>query len=122
ALFAEIAAAEGLPLRRRLRRLHRELGPGECARLALRADPRMRERLARLLAAPPDRVDGAPVQAVDDRDGLRLAFADGFLMLRASGTEPVLRLYAEAPDRARLARRLEAGRALLCMDGAGRAE
>src|SRR5690606_18071538 len=37
ALFAEIAAAEGLPLRRRLRRLHRELGPGECARLALRA-------------------------------------------------------------------------------------
>src|SRR5690606_29765562 len=110
ALFAEIAAAEGLPLRQRLRALHRQHGPSACARSALRADPRMRERLARLLALPPERVGGARVRAVDVRDGLRLAFADGFLMLRASGTEPLLRLYAEAPDRAQLARRLAAGR------------
>lgn len=122
ALFAEIAAAEGLPLRARVRALTRIHGASTSARAALRADPRARARLARLMAAPPDRVGGARVQAVDERDGLRLAFADGFLMLRASGTEPALRLYAEAPDRARLARRLAAGRALLRVDGGALAE
>lgn len=117
ALFAEIAAAEGLPLRRRLDALARRHGVSACARTAVRADPPAQARLARLAAAPPDRVGGARVVAVDRRDGLRLAFADGFLMLRASGTEPLLRLYAEAPDRARLAKRLAAGRALLRVDG-----
>jgi phosphomannomutase len=41
-------------------------------------------------------------------------------MLRGSGTEPVLRVYAEAGDRRMLARRLEAGRALLHVDGVKR--
>jgi phosphoglucomutase len=122
ALFAEMAADEGLPLRARLRALARRHGAGICARTALRADPRAQARLRGLTAAPPERVAGARVEGVDRRDGLRLAFADGFLMLRGSGTEPVLRLYAEAPDRARLARRLAAGRALLRVDGAAAAE
>jgi phosphoglucomutase len=121
-LFAEMAAEEGLPLRSRLRALARRHGAGVWARIARRTDPRVQARLARLAAAPPERVDGARVEAVDLRDGVRLAFADGFLMLRGSGTEPVLRLYAEAPDRGRLSRRLAAGRALLCMDGGAPAQ
>ena len=56
------------------------------------------------------------MQDTDLRDGVRLGFADGFLMLRASGTEPVLRLYAEAPDARALAERFAAGWGLL---GAG---
>jgi phosphomannomutase len=63
-------------------------------------------------------VDGAAVLAVDRRDGLHLRLADGFLMLRASGTEDVLRVYAEAPGAAGLARRLRAGEALLGPGGA----
>lgn len=117
ALFAEMAGEEGLPLRARLRVLARRHGASAWARVALRADPRARARLAQLAAAPPERVGGARVCSVALHEGLRLAFADGFLMLRGSGTEPVLRLYGEAPDRAQLARRLAAGRALLCMDG-----
>ena len=46
-------------------------------------------------------------------DGLRLVLDDGFLLLRLSGTEPLLRVYAEAPGARRLRRRLEAGAALL---------
>lgn len=117
-LFAEMAADEGLPLRARLRTLARRHGASAWARVALRADPRARTRLAQLAASPPARVGGARVRSVARDEGLRLAFADGFLMLRGSGTEPVLRLYGEAPDRERLARRLAAGRALLRMDGA----
>ena len=123
ALFTELLAESGgAPLRRRVRALARRLGAGVWRRTALRADPRACARLAHLAAAPPERVDGMRVEAVDARDGVRLAFADGFLLLRGSGTEPVLRLYAEAPDRARLERRLAAGRALLCVDGAAAAQ
>ena len=46
-------------------------------------------------------------------DGVHLALPDGFVMLRASGTEPLVRIYAEAPGPRRLARRLAAGAALL---------
>jgi phosphomannomutase len=35
--------------------------------------------------------------AVDDRDGLRLAWADRWVHVRPSGTEPIIRFIAEAP-------------------------
>ena len=72
-----------------------------------------RVRLAALAKAPPERVAAARVREVDTRDGVRLGLDDGFLMLRASGTEPVLRLYAEAPDPRTLALRFAAGWKLL---------
>jgi phosphomannomutase len=50
---------------------------------------------------------------VDCEDGLHLGFDDGFLMWRASGTEAVVRVYAEAPDSGALARRLDDGVRLL---------
>jgi phosphomannomutase len=37
----------------------------------------------------------------DRQDGLRLAWADRWLHVRPSGTEPIVRLIAEAPDRER---------------------
>jgi phosphomannomutase len=39
--------------------------------------------------------------APDCSDGVRLAWADEWLHVRASGTEPLLRIIAEAPDAAR---------------------
>ena len=38
--------------------------------------------------------------ATDDRDGLRLSWADRWLHIRPSGTEPIVRLIAEAPTAA----------------------
>jgi phosphomannomutase len=84
-----------------------------CGRQALPATPAARARLAAIAAAPPERVGSDRVRAVDGRDGVRLAFDDGFLMLRASGTEAVLRIYAEAPDTRGFARRFAAGAQLL---------
>ena len=40
-------------------------------------------------------------QSVSNTDGIRLSFKDGWLLVRASGTEPKIRLTAEAKSKAR---------------------
>jgi phosphomannomutase len=121
ALLAERAALEGAPLRAALRDLERRFGPSACGREALPGAARLAPALARLAAAPPERFDGSAVRAAETEGGLRLDLADGgFVLWRSSGTEPVLRLYAEAPSARALRRRLRAARALLAR-AAGRA-
>jgi len=111
ALAAEIVAASGAPLRARLAELAKRHGAPACGRRSLPLGPRPRAALARLERSPPRRFDGARVVAVDGRDGLRLALEDGFVLWRASGTEPLVRVYAEAPTPRALAQRLAAAAA-----------
>jgi phosphomannomutase len=54
-----------------------------------------------------------PDAIADDRDGLRLAWPDRWLHVRPSGTEPIVRLIAEAPTEAEAAKLIAAGRELL---------
>jgi phosphomannomutase len=49
----------------------------------------------------------------DDRDGLRLSWADRWLHIRPSGTEPIVRLIAEAPTSSEAEALVAAGRELL---------
>jgi phosphomannomutase len=49
----------------------------------------------------------------DERDGLRLSWADRWLHIRPSGTEPIVRLIAEAPSPAEAEALVAAGRELL---------
>jgi phosphomannomutase len=49
----------------------------------------------------------------DERDGLRLSWADRWLHVRPSGTEPIVRLIAEAPSPAEADALVAAGRELL---------
>jgi phosphomannomutase len=51
--------------------------------------------------------------AADDRDGLRLAWSDRWLHVRPSGTEPIVRLIAEAPTKAEAEALVAASRELL---------
>jgi phosphomannomutase len=53
-----------------------------------------------------------PDAAVDSQDGLRLAWPDRWLHVRPSGTEPIIRLIAEAPSRADAERLIDEGRRL----------
>jgi phosphomannomutase len=111
ALALEAAAAE--PLHVRGARLAREFGSSACGRAATPASAAARRALARLAAAPPKRAGGARVLEASVGDGVRLVLEDGFVYWRASGTEPVIRVYAEAPSRRALARRLAGGLARL---------
>lgn len=53
-----------------------------------------RDRVARVLAAVRARYENVPV---NDIDGLRLDFPDGWVHIRGSNTEPIVRIIAEAP-------------------------
>jgi phosphomannomutase len=51
---------------------------------------------------------------VDHRDGIKLCFAsDAWLLMRPSGTEPLVRVYAEAQDMAQVDALLDAGVAIV---------
>ncbi|HEU4431627.1 MAG TPA: hypothetical protein VFT98_22905, partial [Myxococcota bacterium] len=113
AAIALEAIAHGEPLHGRRARLARTHGRSACGRAATPASDRTLRALAALGAAPPARVAGAPVREAVPMDGLRLRFDDGFLHWRASGTEPVIRVYAEAASPSALTRRLAAGVARL---------
>jgi len=113
AAIALEGVALGEPLHQRQARLTREHGRSACGRTATQATAAALRALARLAAAPPARVAGAAVRGAVVRDGVRVGFDDGFLYWRASGTEPVVRVYAEAPSPQQLSRRLAAGLARL---------
>ncbi|PSP89252.1 phosphoglucomutase [Halobacteriales archaeon QS_4_69_34] len=62
----------------------------------------------------PERIAGEAVAEVVTLDGFKLLLDDGsWVLVRPSGTEPVLRVYAEAGSEARVAELLDAGRALI---------
>jgi phosphomannomutase len=106
-LLIEALVEGGVPLGQRIDALQQHCG-GAAAydRLDLRlADMAARKRLeARLAEAPPTEVAGAAVQEVITTDGVKLRLGPShWLMLRFSGTEPLLRLYCEAPSESRVA-------------------
>jgi phosphomannomutase len=58
----------------------------------------------------PDKIAGVDVESIQTTDGVKYYLADGsWLLIRPSGTEPVLRVYAEAPTDERVQALLEFG-------------
>jgi phosphomannomutase len=63
-----------------------------------------------LADALPDAVAGSEVEAVNRVDGFKIALADGgWLLVRPSGTEPKMRIYAEGGSQDRVDALLDAG-------------
>jgi phosphomannomutase len=106
-LLIEALVEGGVPLGERLDALQQAHGgAASYDRLDLRLpDMAARRNLeARLAQAPPADVAGSPVQEVITTDGVKLRLGPShWLMLRFSGTEPLLRLYCEAPSAERVA-------------------
>jgi phosphomannomutase len=69
------------------------------------------ERLQEKLRYPPFTLAEQKVVEAKELDGLKLLFGDGsWVLFRASGTEPVARLYVEARDDYQMNRLLAAGK------------
>ncbi len=99
-LLCELLATAGKSLGTLVDELEQAVGRMYYARRDLRIPIEIIEVLKNLLPGmnPPEVAGKVPVE-VSHKDGVRLAFEDGsWVMVRASGTEPVVRVYAEAPD------------------------
>ncbi|OQB27971.1 MAG: Phosphoglucomutase [Chloroflexi bacterium ADurb.Bin180] len=72
------------------------------------------ETIARVKAARPQRIAGLKVTHVDTLDGFRYMLEDGgWLLIRFSGTEPLVRVYTETTDKSRVAAILADGKRLV---------
>jgi phosphomannomutase len=77
-------------------------------------DERKQSVMETLSGTPPERIADTTVESITDIDGVKFGLADGtWLLVRPSGTEPKLRVYAEAATSDRVEELLEAGRSLL---------
>jgi Phosphomannomutase len=69
-------------------------------RVDLKVEEHIKDRLKNLIKNPPDVLEDIKVQKVNTKDGLKLIFEDdSWVLLRASGTEPLIRIYAEATSK-----------------------
>jgi alpha-D-glucose phosphate-specific phosphoglucomutase len=99
-LLLEIMADECVPLHELIADIQREAGPVCYARtdLRLRYPVVKKEMVARLTQSPPASIGGLALKGVETLDGVKYRLEDdSWLLIRPSGTEPVLRIYAEAP-------------------------
>ncbi len=112
-LLAEIVAASGTTLQELVADLYRDVGYFAYARLDYRvARFSKSELVARLSGDSPAYLAGMPLRRVSTKDGVKYLFDDAWLLIRPSGTEPVLRIYAEAPDPSSVEALLEEGKRL----------
>ena len=114
ALLVAAAHAEE-PLDDRLDRVRDEHGDIVQDRVSVDCpDDRKAAVIGALDGEIPDSVAGTEVDRVGTEDGFKLLLADGsWLLVRPSGTEPKLRVYAEAGDRDRVGELLDAGRDII---------
>ncbi len=110
-LIAEMAASRGKSLKNQLIGLFSRVGAVYNRRLNIRLDPAISELVRRKIAADVHEFHGRRVVEQNRVDGLKLIFEDGsWVLMRPSGTEPVVRFYAESTSTADLEKLLEYGR------------
>jgi len=110
-MLLEMLATERVSVNKLLGRLERQFGPHHYARLDTRFPLEKRAALMEFCKTnPPRRLAGSPLAQIKSFDGVKFIAQDGvWLMLRGSGTEPVLRIYAEAKSPADAAKLIREG-------------
>ena len=114
-LLTEMIAANDIPLEEMITELLSEVGPAHYQRVDLRlTKPISKDRMVERLAdSAPDSICGVKIDEVSTMDGAKYILADdSWLLIRPSGTEPVLRVYAEARETAMVEALLDYGRSL----------
>lgn len=104
-LLLEVMAHAGKPLHELVQDLLEDVGPAQYARtdMKLRRPVDKQTMTQMLLDNAPQEIAGVSVESIHTTDGVKYYLADGsWLLIRPSGTEPVLRVYAEAPNDARV--------------------
>lgn len=119
-LLLEVMADAQAPLHELVADLLAHFGPAQYARtdMPLSRPVEKKQMVQMLLDCAPSEIAGVSVEDVQTVDGVKYYLDDGsWLLIRPSGTEPVLRVYAEAPDDERVKALLGFGEEMAGRDG-----
>ena len=113
-LAAEAVAARGKSLTEQLNELEEKVGKLESARIGVKLTPEIAQRLKEKLAQEPTEIGGRKIESINRMDGVKFIFGDGsWMLMRPSGTEPLVRIYAESENKEDLEVLIEQGRRYL---------
>jgi len=113
-LMAELVAVERRPLPELVRGLFARYGTLLSRRVQLPLNDRTQAAMAKLLRRSFKEFAGQRVTRDDRRDGILLELEDGsWVLARSAGTEPKLRIYAEATSSRQLRALVRQARALV---------
>jgi phosphomannomutase len=113
-MLLEMLAVERVSVNKLLAKLEKQFGPHRYGRIDTHYPLEKRASLMEFLKNnPPDKLLRSPLADLKAFDGVKFVAEDSsWLMLRGSGTEPVLRIYAEAASEAGVQKLLKLGMAL----------
>ena len=103
-MVAECVAAMNKPLSRIIREMEEEVGPSRYGRRDLQTTAAAVESVIRQVGAGEhDALFGTDFESREQTDGVKLNYSDGtWILFRRSGTEPLIRIYCEAPTQKRV--------------------
>lgn len=114
-LVVEMIAARKKPLSELIKDLFREYGRKYFEHKNIPLTPEREKKLFRLIKNPPQKLGERRVIACEVIDGIKFDFDDDdWILMRFSGTEPVLRCYAEAGSKKALKDLLKFGVEKIC--------
>ena len=113
-LFLDLMVRSGKRPSALVEELYARVGPHHYDRLDVHLRPEERDDVRRRVSeSDPQRLAGVRVTGRDTLDGFRYHLEDGgWLLIRFSGTEPLMRIYTEVPEPDLVPRLLKAGREL----------
>lgn len=113
-LAAEAVAVRNKSLTAQLEEIYARVGKLESGRIGVKLNPEIAEKLKEKLAQEPSQIGGRDIETINRIDGVKFIFTDGsWMLMRPSGTEPLVRIYAESEDKQDLEVLLEQGRRFL---------
>lgn len=113
-LAAEAVSVRQASLTEQLTALYGRVGKLESGRIGVRLTPEIAEKLKEKLAQEPTEIGGRKIASINRIDGVKFIFADeSWMLMRPSGTEPLVRIYAESEDGNDLEELLDQGRKYL---------
>jgi phosphoglucomutase len=113
-LAAEAVAVRGSSLTEQLNELYARVGKLESGRIGVKLTADIAAKLKEILGREPTEIGGRKIENINRLDGVKFIFEGGaWMLMRPSGTEPLVRIYAESENSDELASLLEDGKRYL---------
>jgi len=113
-LAIEAVTVRHATLTEQLEQIYQRVGKLENARIGVKLTPDVAVKLKEKLAQEPSEIGGRKIEKIDRMDGVKFTFTDSsWMLMRPSGTEPLVRIYAESESVQDVGSLIEQGRQYL---------